>query len=83
MNAGILVEVDSSIKAVIVEIDNQEYGKYIIEELDDEHLLVHKNVLEQLKERIQAVCRICTNLNIHEKADEVKEAETRKGCPEL
>ena len=56
--SGILVEVDPSIKAVIVRINDQESGEYIIQELDDEHVLIHKDKLEKLKDLIQSVCKI-------------------------
>jgi len=52
---GILLVVDASIKAVIIEIDKREYGKYIIQELDDEHVLVHKDMLDELKGQIRRV----------------------------
>ena len=62
--SGILVEVDPSIKAVIVKINDQESGEYIIHELDDEHVLIHKDKLEKLKDHIQSVCRIYSSSNL-------------------
>ena len=55
MEVGILLEVDPSINAVIVQIDEQEYGKYIIQQLDDKHVLIHKDKVKELKEQVQAV----------------------------
>ena len=55
MEVGILLEVDPSITTVIVQIDEQEYGKYIIQQLDDEHVLIDKNKVKELKEKVQAV----------------------------
>jgi len=55
MEVGILLEVDPSINTVIVQIDEQEYGKYIIQQLDDEHILINKDKVKELKEKVQAV----------------------------
>jgi uncharacterized membrane protein len=37
---GTLVKCDASIKAMLVDIDSKNNNEYIIEELDEEHILV-------------------------------------------
>lgn len=43
-----LVECDPAIKSIIVNI-NSENNEYIIEDLDDSHLVVQENKVQQLK----------------------------------
>ncbi|KAK8114767.1 uncharacterized protein PG998_000686 [Apiospora kogelbergensis] len=45
---GVLVECDPAIKSIIVNI-NSENNEYIIEDLDDSHLVVQENKVQQLK----------------------------------
>jgi len=44
----VLVECDPAIKSIIVNI-NSENNEYIIEDLDDSHLVVQENKVQQLK----------------------------------
>ncbi|KAH9836020.1 RNA polymerase II transcription factor B subunit 5 [Teratosphaeria destructans] len=52
---GVLVECDPSIKAILVKIDNDGEHAYIIEDIDDEHLLVKKEKHEELKQLLKEV----------------------------
>ena len=53
--AGTLVKCDASIKAMLVDIDSKNNNEFIIEELDEEHLLVKETKIAQLKARLQTV----------------------------
>jgi len=37
---GVLVQCDPSIKAILVKIDTEHHNAFIIEDIDDEHLLI-------------------------------------------
>ncbi|KAJ8121659.1 hypothetical protein O1611_g10042 [Lasiodiplodia mahajangana] len=50
-NHGTLVECDPSIKSIIINID-KEKNDYIIEDLDDNHLLIKDVMVAQLKSRL-------------------------------
>ncbi|KAI5922698.1 transcription factor TFIIH complex subunit Tfb5-domain-containing protein [Camillea tinctor] len=47
-----LVECDPSIKSIIVNIDNDK-NDYIIEDLDESHLLIKDNMVSQLKAKLE------------------------------
>ncbi|KAI0206070.1 RNA polymerase 2 general transcription and DNA repair factor tfiih component [Astrocystis sublimbata] len=49
---GTLVECDPSIKSIIVNID-KDNNEYIIEDLDDSHLLIKDVMVAQLKARLE------------------------------
>ncbi|KAI1820279.1 RNA polymerase 2 general transcription and DNA repair factor tfiih component [Xylaria intraflava] len=49
---GTLVECDPSIKSIIVSIDKDK-NDYIIEDLDDSHLLVKDAMVAQLKAKLE------------------------------
>ncbi|KAL8835226.1 MAG: hypothetical protein Q9170_003422 [Blastenia crenularia] len=51
---GVLIECDPSIKAIILKID-QEQHDYIVEDLDDQHLVIKESQLPRLKERLEEV----------------------------
>lgn len=51
---GTLVECDASIKAIIMRL-NQDGHAYVIEDLDDEHVLVHDDKVEELKIKLKDV----------------------------
>ena len=53
---GTLVKCDASIKAMLVDIDNKHHNDFIIEELDEEHLLVKDTKIAELKSRLNSVC---------------------------
>jgi len=53
---GVLVECDASIKAIIVKINAENANAYIIEDIDDEHVLIQASKHEELKARLNAVC---------------------------
>jgi TFIIH basal transcription factor complex TTD-A subunit len=55
---GVLVECDPSIKAIISRINEQHNHDFIIEDIDDEHVLVKGNRHEDLKRLLKEVrCR--------------------------
>jgi TFIIH basal transcription factor complex TTD-A subunit len=56
MCAGTLVKCDASIKAMLVDIDSKNNNEYIIEELDEEHILVKDTKVNELKGRLNQVC---------------------------
>lgn len=53
--AGTLVRCDASIKAMLVDIDSKNNNDYIIEELDEEHILVKETKVNELKGRLNNV----------------------------
>lgn len=56
MSTGVLVECDASIKAIIVNIDREFGNKFIIEDIDDEHVLIQASKHEELKSELNKVC---------------------------
>ena len=52
---GTLVKCDASIKAMLVDIDSKNNNEYIIEELDEEHILVKETKINELKARLNEV----------------------------
>jgi TFIIH basal transcription factor complex TTD-A subunit len=54
-SSGSLVKCDASIKAMLTDIDNKNNNDFIIEDLDEEHLLVKETKVAELKARLQAV----------------------------
>lgn len=54
-SAGVLVECDASIKAIIVKINHDNQNLYIIEDIDDEHVLIQASKHEELKAKLNAV----------------------------
>lgn len=57
---GTLVRCDASIKAMLVDIDSKNNNDYIIDELDEEHLLVKETKINELKGRLNNVCDVLT-----------------------
>ena len=51
-----LVECDASIKAIIVNINTANGNAYIIEDIDDEHVLIQASKHEELKSELNKVC---------------------------
>ncbi|KAF6845231.1 RNA polymerase ii transcription factor b subunit 5 [Colletotrichum musicola] len=51
---GVLIECDPSIKSIIVNIDAAN-NDYIIEDLDDQHVVVKENMVADLKRRLDDV----------------------------
>ncbi|KAI1812606.1 RNA polymerase 2 general transcription and DNA repair factor tfiih component [Poronia punctata] len=49
---GTLIECDPSIKSIIVNIDSEK-NDYIIEDLDDTHLLIKDVMIAQLKAKLE------------------------------
>lgn len=47
-----LVECDASIKSIIVNIDNQSNNEFVIEVLDDQHIVVKETMVQALKARL-------------------------------
>jgi TFIIH basal transcription factor complex TTD-A subunit len=66
MRIGVLVECDASIKAIIVKINSEDNNAYIIEDIDDEHVLIQASKHEQLKARLNAVRRLRETYNIRQ-----------------
>lgn len=54
-DTGTLVRCDASIKAMLVDIDSKNNNEYIIEELDEEHILVKETKVNELKGRLNNV----------------------------
>ncbi|CAA9956747.1 RNA polymerase II transcription factor B subunit 5 [Pyrenophora tritici-repentis] len=54
---GILVKCDASIKAMLVDIDSKSGNEYIIEELDEEHILVKETRINELKARLNQMMK--------------------------
>ena len=52
--AGVLVECDPSIKAIILKIDSERHD-YIVEDLDDSTLVIKEKQLPSLKARLDEV----------------------------
>jgi len=52
---GVLVHCDASIKAIIMKINSEDGNIYIIEDIDDEHILIQESKHAQLKARLNAV----------------------------
>jgi hypothetical protein len=52
---GVLVNCDASIKAIIMKINAEDGNIYIIEDIDDEHVLIQESKHAQLKARLNAV----------------------------
>ncbi|KAJ0386704.1 hypothetical protein COL922a_003778 [Colletotrichum nupharicola] len=48
---GVLIECDPSIKSIIVNIDAANHD-YIIEDLDDQHVVVKENMVAALKRQL-------------------------------
>lgn len=49
------MECDPSIKSIIISIDDKEKNDYIIEDLDDSHLLIKDVMVAQLKAKLEEV----------------------------
>ncbi|KAF2874405.1 TFIIH subunit TTDA/Tfb5 [Massariosphaeria phaeospora] len=54
---GTLVKCDASIKAMLVDIDSSLRNEFIIEELDEEHVLVKETKIAELKQRLQTMLK--------------------------
>ncbi|KAK3698883.1 TFIIH complex subunit tfb5 [Vermiconidia calcicola] len=65
---GVLVECDPSIKAIIGRIDEQHNHDFIIENIDDEHVLIKGNKHDELKQLLKDALK-----------DTVREAEESSG----
>jgi TFIIH basal transcription factor complex TTD-A subunit len=52
---GVLVECDPSIKAILTRIDDQHGHAFIIDDIDDEHVLVKTHKHEELKQLLKDV----------------------------
>lgn len=54
IHSGTLVECEPSIKSIIVSIDSKN-NEYIIEDLDESHLVIKDNMVAQLKMELDKV----------------------------
>lgn len=52
---GVLVQCDPSIKAIVLKINDEGNGQFILEDIDDETVLVNTKKLEELKARLKDV----------------------------
>lgn len=52
---GVLVECDPSIKAIILKIDEDHHHTFIVEDLDEDHLVVKEAKLAELKDRLEKI----------------------------
>jgi TFIIH basal transcription factor complex TTD-A subunit len=52
---GTLVKCDASIKAMLIDIDSKHHDTFIIEDLDEEHVLVKDTMVAELKQRLHGV----------------------------
>jgi TFIIH basal transcription factor complex TTD-A subunit len=60
ISKGALIKCDASIKAMLVDIDKNNNHEFIIEDLDEEHILVKETKVNTLKARLQVVsARLC------------------------
>ena len=55
MGKGILIECDPSIKAIIIRINDQHSHEFIVEDIDDEHVLIKNHKLDELKQLLKEV----------------------------
>ncbi|RMZ17478.1 hypothetical protein D0862_00854 [Hortaea werneckii] len=53
--AGVLIECDPSIKAIIMKIDREQQHRIVMEEIDDEHVLIQNDKHDELKELLKNV----------------------------
>ncbi|KAI7143851.1 hypothetical protein KC343_g15450 [Hortaea werneckii] len=51
--AGVLIECDPSIKAIIMKIDREQQRRIVMEEIDDEHVLIQNDKHDELKELLK------------------------------
>ncbi|GAB1729090.1 hypothetical protein KC367_g429 [Hortaea werneckii] len=51
--AGVLIECDPSIKAIIMKIDREQQHRIVMEEIDDEHVLIQNDKHDELKELLK------------------------------
>jgi TFIIH basal transcription factor complex TTD-A subunit len=51
---GVLIECDPSIKSIIMNIDS-ERSDYILHDLDDTHLVIQENKVQDLKRKLDEV----------------------------
>lgn len=54
---GVLVQCDPSIKAIVLKINDESNGQFILEDIDDETVLINTKKLEELKARLKDVRR--------------------------
>lgn len=57
-SAGVLVQCDSSIKAIIMRINTEHNHEFIIEDIDDEHILVKSQRHDDLKRLLKDVWQL-------------------------
>ncbi|KAI1763951.1 transcription factor TFIIH complex subunit Tfb5-domain-containing protein [Hypoxylon sp. FL1150] len=53
--SGTLVECDPSIKSIIINIDN-ETNEFIVEDLDETHLMIKDTMVAKLKTELEQAC---------------------------
>jgi uncharacterized protein YqfB (UPF0267 family) len=54
-STGVLVECDPSIKAILIKIDTEHNHDFIVEDIDDEHVLVKNMKQDELKRLLKEV----------------------------
>lgn len=78
MTPGTLVRCDASIKAMLIDIDSKNNNEYIIEDLDEEHILVKETKINELKARLNSVgmpSRSTSSLLLKQHADDERAFE--------
>jgi TFIIH basal transcription factor complex TTD-A subunit len=78
MCTGTLVRCDASIKAMLLDIDSKNNNEYIIEELDEEHILVKETKINELKARLNSVnmlTRTAPSPSLTQHADDERASE--------
>lgn len=60
LTVGVLVECDASIKSIIVNIDNEYNNEFVIEVLDDQHIVVKETMVQALKQKLDERLRNTT-----------------------
>ncbi|KAG9240642.1 hypothetical protein BJ878DRAFT_570859 [Calycina marina] len=56
---GILIRADESVITILLDIDREDPGTYIIAELDANHIMVLEKRVDQLKAKINDESSIC------------------------
>ena len=74
-STGVLVECDPSIKAIINRINDQHNHDFIIEDIDDEHVLIKSQKHDELKQLLKDV-RTAAAERSHEPSTRLQELTT-------
>lgn len=67
---GVLVECDASIKSIIMSIDKEAGHEFVIEVLDDEHIVVKETMVRLLKQKLDTRLKNTTERDKDESGSE-------------